>query len=107
MATYITTALGRDVPAYEAGTVLQDLVLKVLFDFRMSPFNGNNVPLGRMALSMATRISPQEVDAVAEALHQEGKVERIVPAKGEPSYKITGPGVVFVRNMPQGLQSLR
>jgi predicted transcriptional regulator len=106
MAIYVTTALGRDVPQHEWGTVVEDLVLKVLHDFRMSPFNPNNQPMTRTQLANASGLSPQEAEATAEALAEKGYVRK-VQSHPEPSFSITGAGVTFVRNMPQGFASAR
>ncbi len=105
MAIYYETALGRQVPQHEWGTVLKDLVLKVLHDFRMSPFNPNNLPMTKVQLANAAGLSPNEADATAEALVTEGFVERIQEPNGA-AYRITGKGVIFVRNVPQGLASI-
>ncbi len=104
---HVTTALGRLVPEYEAGTVFQDLVLKVLFDFRMSRFNSNNVPMPLSALAKATRADPREVKAIADSLVEGSQplLERM-SFQGEDAYRMTGRGVVFVQNVPQGLASV-
>ncbi len=59
------TALGRLVPAHEAQTVLEDAVLRLLFDYRMNPQNPNNVP---MKLSEIVRAVSADEPLVAAAL---------------------------------------
>jgi hypothetical protein len=39
------TALGRLVPTNEAQTVLEDAILRLLYDYRLSPQNPSNVPM--------------------------------------------------------------
>jgi len=103
MAFYHTTALGRMVPASELGTVLEDLVLKVLHDFRMSPFNRSNAPLDETGLADAANLSPQQATALAESLARKGLVEQA--GTRPPAFRISGSGVVFVMNLPQGIPS--
>src|SRR5438105_1161845 len=105
MAIYVTTALGRSVPQHEWGTILDDLILKVLYDFRMSPFNKSNAPLTLTQLANAAGVSPNDASAHAESLAADGLVE-VIRLGEEPAYKITGKGVTFVRNTPQGLASV-
>ena len=101
---FVTTALGRMVPQDQVGTVLEDLVLKVLFDYRMSPFNASNSPMPLSALAKSTGIDPKLAAAYAESLSASGLVEKY-PQKfmGSDAFRITGKGVVEVQNVPQGL----
>jgi hypothetical protein len=104
---YVTTPLGRMVPQHETGTVFQDLVLKILFDYRMSPFNSANVPLTLSALAKTARADAKEVRAIVESLTrlQPPLVEQS-RFQGEDAYSITGNGVVFVQNIPPGMASV-
>jgi hypothetical protein len=103
--TYVTTALGRMVPEHEQGTAFQDLVLKILFDYRMSPFNSANTPMPLSSLAKTARADPGQVRTVAVSLAALAPplVERLT-LQGE-AFRITGSGVVFVQNVPQGLAS--
>jgi hypothetical protein len=98
VAYYVTTALGREVPLEDWGAVNGDTILKVLHDYRVSPFNPQNLPLPVTALANATGLSPADAEALAESLTAQGLVE----AAGQGRFRITGSGVVFVRNaVPQ------
>jgi len=94
MGYYVTTALGRQVPVENEGTVLEDLVLKILYDYSRSPFNPNNEPISPARLSKASRLSEQDAMDVAESLVVDGLVE-----KSGPGYRISGNGVVLVMNL--------
>jgi hypothetical protein len=95
MAYAIRTALGRSVPVEDWGAIHGDTILKVLHDYRMSPFNPNNEPIDAEALCNATGLSPAEVQALCEKLAHEHYVE--IPA--DRTYRITGEGVIFVRSL--------
>ncbi len=96
---YQTTALGRMVPESDAGTALQDLILKLLYDYRMSPFNAGNVPLKLSAIVEAARVETKLIHAIADSL-TEGSTPLVEKQQfqGEDAYRITGNGVVFVQN---------
>ena len=102
------TALGRLVPAHEVQTVLEDAVLRILFDYRMSPQNPNNVPMKLSEIARAVPAEPQLVTAALDAMREQAQplVEEAGPFQQEPTFRITGSGVRFVRNMPQGVPSL-
>jgi hypothetical protein len=104
----IETALGRIVPANEAQTVLEDAVLSLLHGYRMSPQNPKNAPMKLSEIARGVSSDPVLVEAALEAL-----MERTPPLvkereafQQERTFSITGSGVGFVRNMPQGLDSL-
>jgi len=105
--TFRTTALGRMVPENEFGTDLQDLVLKLLFDYRMSPFNSSNAPMPLSSLAGAARVDPKRVEVIAQSLRELSPplVERVEFQGG--AYRITGQGVLFVQNASQGLQGFQ
>ncbi len=90
------------VPQQEAGTAFQDLVLKILFDFSMSRFNSNNVPMSLSSLAKAARADAKEVGAIADSLVELSPplLERL-QFQGENAYRITGNGLVFVQNAPR------
>jgi hypothetical protein len=94
------------VPEHEAGTVLQDLVLKILFDYRMSPFNSGRVPMTLSSVAKAARVGAKTIGAVADSLAElSPPLVEILEFQGEPAYRLSGSGVVFVQNVPQGLAS--
>lgn len=100
----VETALGRLVPTNELQTVLEDAVLKLLYDYRLNPQNPNNVP---MKLSDVARAVSSESTIVAAALdamkeQQPPLVEERIPFQGDRTFSITGTGARFVRNVPQG-----
>lgn len=100
------TALGRLVPINELQTVLEDAILRLLFDYRAHPQNPENVP---MKLSDIVRgVSSEQALALGalDALHGDKLVEEADRFQGERTFRITGQGVRFVRNMPQGLASV-
>lgn len=99
---YVTTALGRVVPPDQVRMAFQDLVLKVLFDYGTSPFNATNVPWKLSSLATSLRAEAKDVQAVADSLveAQPPLLERLV-LEGEPAYRVTGNGIVFVENLPQ------
>jgi hypothetical protein len=100
------TALGRLVSVHEFQTVLEDSILRLLFDYRMHPQNPNNVPMKLEDIVHAVSSSEAEVKASLDALMEQAPplVENIF--KNSKSFRITGTGVRFVRNQPQGLASL-
>ncbi len=102
------TALGRLVPTHEFQTVLEDAVLRLLFDYRMSPQNPNNVPMKLPDIVRAVSSDAQQVVAAIDALRESAPplVEECAQFQGERAFRITGSGVRFVRNMPQGLSSV-
>ena len=104
----IATALGRLVPATEAQTVLEDQVLRLLFDYRMHPQNSKNVPMPLGNIVRALSADEQLVAAALDGLREQTPplVEDVPGFQGPHAYRITGTGVRFVRNMPQGLSSL-
>jgi hypothetical protein len=93
--------LGRMVPVNEAQTVLEDAVLRLLFDYRLNPQNPNNVPMKLSAIAQAVSADPALVRAALDAMSEDRppKVEEREPFQGEPMFRITGAGVRFVRNM--------
>jgi len=99
------TALGRLVPTNEVQTVLEDAILKLLFDYRLNPQNPKNVP---MKLSNIVRAVSSEGSLVVAALdamkeQQPPLVEERESYQQDRTFSITGSGVRFVRNLPQGL----
>lgn len=102
------TVLGRLVPTHELQTVLEDAVLWLLFEYRMSPQNPNNVPMKVSNIMRAVSSEAPLVIAALDAL-REGTpplVEESEQIQQERTFRITGSGVRFVRNMPQGLASV-
>lgn len=100
MALYSTTALGRMVPYGRWGDVHRDLVLKILYDYGMSPFNVAHDFLGLLPLANACGLAPNQTQFASDALVTEGLVERPPAAAGaEPRYRITGPGAQYVQNL--------
>ena len=99
----IKTALGRWVPSHEAQTVLEDSVLRLLFDYRMNPQNPKNVPMKISDIVRAVSSTPQLVIAALHALkeNQPALVEERELFQQEQTFAITGSGVRFVRNIPQ------
>ena len=95
------------VPENEVGTDLQDLILKVLFDYRMSPFNSSNTPMPLSSLAGAARVDPKRVEVIADSLRDLSPplVEKV--AFQGVAYRITGQGVLFVQNASQGLQGFQ
>lgn len=101
------TALGRLVPVNEAQTVLEDAVLRLLFEYRLNPQNPNNAPMKLSAISQAVSSDPALVQAALDAMTADAppKVDSRGLFQGEPAFSISGAGVRFVRNMPQGFAS--
>ncbi len=101
------TALGRLVPTNEVQTVLEDAILRLLFDYRMNPQNPTNVPMKLSdivhAVSSEQALVVAALDALKEA--QPPQVEECPLFQQQRTFRITGTGVRFVRNMPQGLAS--
>ncbi len=104
MAYYVTTALGRMVPQGDVGTVRQDLVLKVLYDYSRSPFNPNNEAISPTRISRAAHLSEPDVQDVAESLVALRLVERVPPENRE-AYRISGQGAVMVMNLSQNVSN--
>ncbi len=102
------TALGRLVPAHEAQTVLEDAVLRLLFDYRMNPQNPNNVPMKLSEIVRAVSADEPLVVAALDAMKEISPplVEEMPLWQAERAFRITGRGVREVRNMPQGLASI-
>ena len=99
------TALGRLVPTNEAQTVLEDAILKLLFDYRMNPQNPSNVPMKLSAIVRTVSVEEALVLAALDALKEERPplVEELPSFQQERTFRITGTGVRFVRNVPQGI----
>jgi hypothetical protein len=100
------TALGRIVPAYQTQTILEDQILSVLFDYRMSKQNPANAPMKLSNIARSAATDEKLVIAALEALVQEKKVEERESFQGERAFSMTGLGVRFVRDMPQGIDSV-
>ena len=100
------TALGRLVPAHQAQTILEDEILSVLFDYRMSAQNPRNAPMKLSSIVRATKSDEKLALAALEALTMEHKVEEREQFQAERTFSITGLGVRFVRDMPQGMDSV-
>lgn len=106
MTRFVTTAIGREVPQQDWETLMRDLVLKVLHDFRLSPFNPDNVPMTVTELASASGLSQQEAQVAAEALERDHFLEPVLQAPLSVGYRITSQGLVFVRNAPQATASV-
>lgn len=104
----VETRLGRLVPAHEQQTVLEDAILRLLFDYRMSSQNPNNVPMKLSDIVWAMSIDTPAVKAALDALmeRQPPLVEFRGRFQQEDTFSITGTGVGFARNMPRGSASL-
>jgi hypothetical protein len=102
----IETKLGRLIPANESQTALEDEILLCLFLYRMSDDNPNNSPMSLKNIS-STVLRPLVIAAL-DALKEQNPplVEECELFQGERTFRCTGTGARFVRNMPQGMQSL-
>ena len=102
------TALGRMVPTSEPQTVLEDSVLALLYRYRLHPQNPNNVPMKLSDIVHSVSEDQVLVLAALDALREQSPplVEEGPPFPGEKTFRITGTGVRFVRNMPTGLASI-
>jgi hypothetical protein len=100
----VQTALGRYVPDDEAQTLLEDDILALLYGFRMNPQNPKNVPMKLSDIVRAVMTDEALVIAALDALKEAipPRVEELSPFQGERTFRISGSGVGFVRNMPQG-----
>jgi hypothetical protein len=103
-----TTALGRDVSPHETQTILEDAILSLLFNFRMHPQNPNNAPLKLSEIARAVSEDERLVIAALDTLRGDRPplVEETEEFESERAFRLTGHGVRFVRNMPQGLASV-
>jgi hypothetical protein len=101
------TALGRLVPTNELQTVLEDAILRLLYDFRLNPQNPNNVPMKLSDIAHAVAHPDALVLAALDALREAEPplIEEAPVFQRARTFRITGAGVRFVRNMPQGLAS--
>jgi len=95
---------GRAASAAEGGSV-QDSVLRVLFDYRMSPQNPKNVPMKLSDIVRAVSSNDRLVVAALDSLKelQPPYIEEGKEFQQERTFSITGSGVRFVRNMSQDL----
>jgi hypothetical protein len=103
------TALGRLVPANEVQTVLEDAILRLLFDYRLNPQNPNNVPMKLSDIARGVLSDENLVVAALDALKDDVPplvVEEREKLQGERAFSISGGGVRLVRNMPQELVSV-
>ena len=109
------TAIGRLVPVDRPQLVLQDSILRLLYEFRLHPQNPNNVPMGLSSIVHAVVADRNLVLAALDALKEESppKVKEHEPTReqipggslpAERAFSITGAGVRFVRDMPQGAE---
>lgn len=101
------TALGRLVPANEVQTVLEDAIVRLLFDYRLNPQNPNNAPMRLTDVAYAVSADRALVVAALDALKEQQPqlIEERELLHGERTFSITGSGLRFVRNMPQVLAS--
>lgn len=102
----LETALGRLVGPHEVQTVLEDAILKLLYDYRMNPQNPSNVPMKLSDIVRGVQVNEQAlVIAALDALkeQQPSFVEERERFQQERTFRITGTGVRFVRNVPQGI----
>jgi predicted transcriptional regulator len=104
----IETALGRLIPTNEIQTALEDAILRLLFDYRLNPQNPKNVPMKLSDIAYAVNSEQGLVIAALDALKEDQPplVEERESFQQQPTFSITGRGVRFVRNMPQGLSSV-
>jgi hypothetical protein len=102
----IETALGRLVPAHKDQTILEDAILSLLYDYYVNPQNPNNVPMKLSNIAGAVAASPALVLAALDALATERQVVEGPQFQQERTFAISGLGVRFVRDMPQGIESL-
>jgi hypothetical protein len=102
------TALGRLVPVHEVQTVLEDAILRLLFEYRLNPQNPNNVPMKLSDIVYAVSSAESLVVAALDALKEQkpALVEERGIFQQERTFSISGNGVRFVRNMPQGLANV-
>jgi hypothetical protein len=102
------TALGRLVPTNEIQTVLEDAILKLLYDYRLNPQNPKNVPMKLSDIARAVSSEQAVVIAALEAMREQqpSLVEEREVYQRERTFSITGTGVRFVRNQPQGILSV-
>ncbi|NJM10390.1 MAG: hypothetical protein HC883_05935 [Bdellovibrionaceae bacterium] len=96
----VKTALGRWIPSHEVQTVLEDNILRVLFDYRMNPQNPNNVPMKISEIARAVSTEEKLVVAALEALKMDQNVEEKEEFQQERTFGISGYGIRFVRNIP-------
>ena len=103
------TALGRLVPLNERQTVLEDAILSVLFDFRFNPQNPHNRPMKLGSIAQAVNADERLVLAALDGLREQTPplIEEGEALQQQRTFRITGTGVRFVRNLPQGLASFR
>ena len=104
----VETSLGRLVPNNETQTVLEDAILDLLFSYRMSAQNPNNVPMKLPDIARAVSADEKLVVAALEALMERNPplVQERDGFQQQRTFSLTGTGVGFVRNMPQGLSSV-
>jgi hypothetical protein len=65
------TALGRMVPTWEAQTLLEDAILRLLFDYRLNPQNPGNVPMKLSSIVRAVSSEEALVTAALDALMEQ------------------------------------
>lgn len=94
MNHYVTTALGREVPAEDWAALHRDTILKVLHDYGTSPFNAGNLPLSVTPLVNATGLSAADVASLCEQLRVDGFVDVVEPGQ----FRVTARGIVEARN---------
>lgn len=102
------TALGRLVPIHDLQTVLEDAILRVLFEYRMNPQNPKNAPMKLGNIVRAVSQDEALVIAALDGLRENNPplIEERERFQQDRTFSITGTGVRFVRNMPQGLASV-
>jgi hypothetical protein len=94
VAYYVVTALGREVPLGDWEALQGDAVLKILHDYRASPFNEGNAPLAVAVLVNATGLVPAQVAALCENLQRRHLIQ-LLPGG---FVQITAEGVNIVRS---------
>lgn len=91
----MTTPLGRYVMLGDWTAYRQDLVLKVLHDFKFNPFNPEELALDERTLAAAMNVPPPELPGLCQPLVARGLVEVV----GASALRITDAGVQVVLSL--------
>lgn len=96
----ITTALGRRIPSCAIDIEAEDRILKVLLDFRTSPFNPEEVPTELSSLCNCYGL--ESAGAIAATLvHRDPPLVEECTVDGEPAFRITVAGVIYALSVPE------
>ena len=101
MAYFMTTPLGREVPAGDWQAYGQDQILRLLYEFALVPFNDGTLLYSVASICNATNLDLAPAIQLARDLVVQGFAEEVAQGK----FRITQRGVQLVHTLANGFES--